>query len=264
VSRGEREEVELERLIRARPTVTRPNVVAVASPKGGVGKTTCAFLAASLLATHLKLRVVAVDANPDLGTLANLAPDQWRTERSLAELLDAAERVQTAAEVRSYVSTLPSGVHLLGAPRDAAQLAGLGVDRYGELLAFLSVFYEVVVLDLGTGVTGALARFALERADQLVLITTTEWATQQLMLDALNHLRHDQTTLVVNKVRKGDALTSMAGSFPERRLHRLVSVPHDERLALMLDSGTYSLGALHRNTRTAVKRLGLSVREQLV
>lgn len=260
---AEREEAELERLIRKGPTVTRPNIVAVASPKGGVGKTTCAFVAASLLATHLKLRVVAVDANPDFGTLADLAPDAWRTERSLVDLLGASPRVQTAAEVRGFVSPLPSGVHLLGAPRNTELLADLDVDRYGELLAFLSVFYEVLVLDLGTGVTGPLAQFALERADQLVLVTTAEWTTQKLMLDALDHLRHDHTTLVLNKVRKGDSLVGMTGSFREGRLHRLVSIPYDERLAVMLDSGTYSLGALARRTRTAVKRLGLSVREQL-
>ena len=49
----------------AQPAVTRPNIVALMSPKGGVGKTTSTFLVGNLLATHLKLRVIAVDANPD-------------------------------------------------------------------------------------------------------------------------------------------------------------------------------------------------------
>ena len=37
VSRGEREEAEVERRIRTQPAVTRPNTVALISPKGGVG-----------------------------------------------------------------------------------------------------------------------------------------------------------------------------------------------------------------------------------
>jgi hypothetical protein len=40
-----------------------------------------------MLANHLKLRVTAVDGNPDLGTLARLSPDRRRSERSLADLL---------------------------------------------------------------------------------------------------------------------------------------------------------------------------------
>src|SRR3954471_2522737 len=64
VSPAEGEEAELERRIRAQPGVTRPNTIALISPKGGVGKTTSTFLAGNLLATHLKLRAIAVDANP--------------------------------------------------------------------------------------------------------------------------------------------------------------------------------------------------------
>ena len=86
VSQGEREEAELEHRIRTQPGVTRPNTVALISPKGGVGKTTSTFLVGNLLATHLKLRVIAVDANPDFGTLARLSPDERRSERSLADL----------------------------------------------------------------------------------------------------------------------------------------------------------------------------------
>ena len=104
-------------------------------------------------------------------------------------MLDDADQLKTAAEVGRYVSRLPSGLHLLGAPRDAELTATLGPDRYGELVAFLSCFYEVVLLDLGTGVAGPLARFAIERADQVVLVTTPEWVTATVVLEALSHLR---------------------------------------------------------------------------
>src|SRR5687768_14308462 len=169
VSQPEREEAQLERRIRTQPGPTRPNTIALISPKGGVGKTTSTFLVGNLLATHLKLRGIAVDANPDFGTLARLAPDDRRSDRSLADLLDDAERLNTAAELGAYVSRLPTGLHVLGAPRDAELTATLGPQRYGDLVAFLATFYEVVLLDLGTGVAGPLARFAIERADQVVV-----------------------------------------------------------------------------------------------
>jgi MinD-like ATPase involved in chromosome partitioning or flagellar assembly len=265
VSRGERDEAELEHRIRTQPGVTRPNVVALVSPKGGVGKTTSTFLLGNLLATHLTLRVIAVDANPDFGTLARLSPDERRSERSLADLLEDASKLKTAAELNPYIARQPSGLHLLAAPRDAELTASLGPDRYGELVAFLSCFYEVVLLDLGTGVAGPLARFAIDRADQVVLITTPEWVTATVVFEALSHLRHDRTTLVLNKslLRSSD-VPVVEQRFRAQRLHRSVAIPHDQQLATMLDSGTYSLDALGRRTRIAVKQLGLSAAEQLV
>jgi MinD-like ATPase involved in chromosome partitioning or flagellar assembly len=264
-SAGERAEAELERRIRTQPAVTRANTVALLSPKGGVGKTTSTFLVGNLLAGHLRLRAIAVDANPDFGTLARLAPDDRRSEYSLADLLDNAERFRTAAELNPYVSRLPSGLHVLGAPRDREQVAGLGPDRYGELVAFLSCFYEVVLLDLGTGVGGPLARFAIEHADQVVLVTTPEWVTTTVVLEALTHLQHDRTTVALNKSMPHAADVSVIEErFRVEHLHRALAIPHDEQLAMMLDTGTYSLEALGRQTRVAIKRLGLAVAEQLV
>jgi MinD-like ATPase involved in chromosome partitioning or flagellar assembly len=265
VSTGEREEAELERLLAQPSEVSRANVVAVISPKGGVGKTTSAFVVGSLLADRLRLRAIAVDANPDFGTLAALAPDRLRCERSLADLLSDIERIETAAQLRSYVSALPSGLHLLGAPSDAEVMAGLGPEAYGELLSLLATFYELVLLDLGTGVAGELAQFAIGRADQVVLVTTPEWITSSAVLAALEHLEHERTTVVANKFHsRGPAdLSELERRLRERRLHRSVAIPYDERLAAMLDTGTYELGALERTTRLALKRLGLAVAEQL-
>jgi putative peptide zinc metalloprotease protein len=265
VSQAEREEADLERRLRSLPGVTRPNTVALISPKGGVGKTTSTFVVGNLLSAHLKLRTVAVDANPDFGTLARLAPDDRRSQRSLADLLRDADRLRTAAELAPYVSRLPTGLHVLGAPADAALTASLGPERYGELAAFLSTFYEVVLLDLGTGVAGPLARFAIERADQVVLVTTPEWVTSSVVLGALSHLQHDHTTVAINRSRMDSvAVDAIEDRFRAEHLHRAVTVPHDEQLATMLDSGTYVLDALERQTRLAVKRLGLAVAEQLI
>jgi MinD-like ATPase involved in chromosome partitioning or flagellar assembly len=265
VSNDDREEAELERRLRSQPGVTRPNTIALISPKGGVGKTTATFITGNLLAAHLRLRAIAVDANPDFGTLARLAPDDRRSERSLADLLEDADRLNTAAELTPYVSRLATGLHVLGAPHDAELTPGFGTDRYGELIAFLATFYEVVLLDLGTGVVGPLARFATGRADQIVLVTTPEWITSSVVLEALAHLRHDHTTVAINKSQVGSpGNQAIEDRLRAEHLHRAVTIPYDEQLAGMLDSGTYTLEALRRPTRVAVKRLGLAVAEQLV
>ena len=266
VSRAEREEAELEGLIRSQPGVTRPNTVAIISPKGGVGKTTNTFLLGNLLATHLKLRTIAVDTNPDFGTLGSLAPDELRTERSLADLIRDSERLETAAEIRPYVSRLPSGLHILAAPADPEAMWRMSVELYGQLVSYLGLFYEAVLLDCGTGITDPLAQFAVERSDQVVLVTTPEWVTANTVLGALDHLAHERATVVLNKAHRQTAEDRKAieQRFREQRLHRSVTIPYDERLQVMLDSGTYSLEGLGRGTRVPVKMLGLAVSEQLV
>jgi MinD-like ATPase involved in chromosome partitioning or flagellar assembly len=262
ITRVERDELELERRLRAHPGVTRPNVIAVVSPKGGVGKTTATMLVGNLLASHLKLRTVAVDASPAFGTLGRFPPAGARAGRSPAELLDAADHLATAAELSRYVARLPSGLHLLG-ERGAGRP---NAERYGELLALLCFFYEAVVVDLGPGVSAPLARLAIARADQLVLVTTPDRLTAKVVLDALDELPADQTTVLVNKAHPHpmDELRAVETCFRDRNPHRSVTVPYDRRLATMLDTGTYSLEALDATTRLPVKLLGLSVAEQLV
>lgn len=66
-SRDGVEEARLEARLARPATLTRSNVIAVISPKGGVGKTTATFLIGNLLASRLKVRAIAIDANPDFG-----------------------------------------------------------------------------------------------------------------------------------------------------------------------------------------------------
>jgi MinD-like ATPase involved in chromosome partitioning or flagellar assembly len=260
VTRPEREELELERRLRAPPLLTRPNVIAVVSPRGGVGKTTATFLAGNLLASHLKLRAIAVDANPGFGTLGRLARG-GHPERSMPDLLGDLDRIATASDVRGYVSVLPTGLHLIGAAG-----ARLEVGHYGRLLALLSCFYDAVLLDLGPGATRPLARLAIERADQLVAVTTPDRLTAKVVLHALDHLEADATTVLINRAHPHPAgeVREVEDCFRGRRPHRLVTIPNDRRLAAMLATGTYSLEALDSRTRLPVKQLGVAVAEQLV
>jgi MinD-like ATPase involved in chromosome partitioning or flagellar assembly len=263
MSSGEREEAQLESSLRRLPGVSRTNVVATLSPKGGCGKTTSTFLAGNVLASHLRLRALAVDLNPDFGTLADLAPDRARAPLSLVDLLRDKEQIGSPGELRPYVSRLPSGLHLLAAPPDPAVMAQMTPELYGELLAFLRRFYEVILLDLGTGVTAPIATFAVEHADQVVVVTTPEWITNTKVQIALSHLRLENATLVLNKVEGSAGLEATERQFSRQRLSQRVAVPADLQLKTMLDSGTFSLSGLGRSTRVPIKKLGLAVASQL-
>jgi MinD-like ATPase involved in chromosome partitioning or flagellar assembly len=264
VSAADREEAELERRLRGRPAVTRPNVLALLGAKSRVGATTGAMTIGSLLAGHLKLRAIVVETSSG-GGLARLAPPQARSERSLADLLDDLDELHTAAELNPYVSRLPIGLHVLAAPPTETVDTGYGLDHCGALVAFLSCFYEVVLLDCGTGLTAPPAQLALERADQLLLLTTPEWLAVSPLLDALTQLPPERTTLLINKshLRATDVSVieeRWRGEHPQRT----ATIPYDATLAGMLQTGTYTLDALGSETRRAIKRLGLTVAERLV
>jgi MinD superfamily P-loop ATPase len=114
-------------------------------------------------------------------------------------------------------------------------------------------------------VTGPLARFAIERADQLVVVTTPDWVTSAVVLESLSHLRHEHTTVAINKAHpRSPAVEVLEERLRAEQLHRAITIPFDQQLATMLDSGTYTLEALGPATRLAIKRLGLAVAEQLL
>lgn len=265
-SRDALKEARLEAQLAAPAPLTRPNVIAVISPKGGVGKTTVTFLIGNLLASRLKVRALAVDANPDFGTLATLAPESARNDHSLADLLAAMPRLHSTAQLWSYVSRLPSGLHVLAAPDRAEVMERMTPVMYGDLLAFVGQYYEVVLLDLGTGITDPLAQFAVGRADQVVVVTTPEWVTSTSVSSALRHLDLDRATLILNQAGPHHAYDrgAIEGHFASHQLDRSVTIPYDEQLRMMLDSGTFTLDALGRATRLPIKELGVEVARQLV
>ena len=280
-SEGERREQELEESLSGAPQATRSNTIAVVSPKGGVGKTTCTFIVGNLLAEALNLRVVAVDANRDFGTLASLTPDPGRSDRSLADLLPHVDRIDSISDVLAYVSQLPSGLHVLAAPEQAEVMAAMTPESYGDLLDLLGRFYEVILLDLGTGIVDPLAQFGIRRADQALLVTTPEYVTAEKVLGALRYLNAEagwdsggdeesinrkRLTVVLNRApseRSGDRQV-IESAFRRFGIGRHVTIPYDDRLRVMLDSATYSLDALRRDTRLPVKRLGVEVVEKLI
>jgi MinD-like ATPase involved in chromosome partitioning or flagellar assembly len=126
------------------------------------------------------------------------------------------------------------------------------------------MFYETVLLDVGAGVTSPLARFAIERADHLVLVTTPDWIVSTIVLDALSQVPRDRTTVALNAShRRSAAVAALLDCFRAENLRPAVAIPYDEQLATMLDTATYTLDALERETRVAIKRLGYAVAEQV-
>lgn len=264
---ADREEAALDALIAERTTISRPNTIAVLSPKGGVGKTTCTFLLGNLLASAANLRCVAVDANPDFGTLGSLAPDSSRASGSLADVFARMDEIHSAGELKPLVSSLSTGLDLIPAPPHAEVMAAITPELYALLVEFLSRFYDVVLLDLGTGIASPVARFALEEADQSMVVSTPDFVAASTVLGALRYLRGERLTMVLNQAPRLPSVSArqeIEHELRRQQIERHVVIPYDERLRAMLDSTTYELAALDRHTRMSIKQLGLAAAGWLV
>jgi len=259
-SRDERRvrEEQLDAVIR-RSLEGRCHTVAVISPKGGVGKTMLAFLLGSVLAKVRRDRVVVVDANPDFGTLADLVPRP--TAATISELLRILPAVTSAEQLRSVVTRTDTGMDLLAAPQDPAEMARLGSRGYAAVDELLRRHYDLVVYDCGTGFLDEITQFALRCADQVVLVCAQQLVTTKIILGAVAHLEETgfdlrRGTLVLNMAEKGGDLDlGRLYAALQGRIGGIVQVPFDPRLQRDIDLGEFGYSRLRSRTRIALKRL---------
>jgi MinD-like ATPase involved in chromosome partitioning or flagellar assembly len=186
----------LEQMILA-PRLRRCVTIAVVSPKGGVGKSTISALLGSLLAFLRRDRVVAVDTNPDWGSLGRrLVPEHpVFIDDLLAGPLQQGEL--SATQLDAQLGRGPDGLMVAPAPTDADRAAALDEAAYRTLFARLGDLVGTLVLDCGIGLGSPAARAALASAHQLVLVADGEPDTASLVAEAAERLEHHAPPLVL-------------------------------------------------------------------
>ena len=213
--------------------------VAVLSLKGGAGKTTVALGLGSTLAAIRGDRVIAVDANPDRGTLADRLPAP--SPAAIGDLLAERDSIRRYADIRGYTAQTGSRLEVLGSARDPAATAPFGEQDYRHVCAVLERFYSVCITDCGTGLLHSAMAGVLGLADQIVLVTTGSVdgaRSASACLDWLAaHGHHDLVrngVVVVTAVRRHSRTTVdldlLEGHFGAR-CRAVAVVPYDPYLA---------------------------------
>ncbi|WP_108664190.1 MinD/ParA family ATP-binding protein [Euzebya rosea] len=224
-------------IARARAPLTRSRRIVVASRKGGVGKTSVALMLGHAFAARRLDRVIAVDGDPDGGTLAH------RVARAdalhIGDLLEAMRDVHGYTSIRRFTVGTPSGLEVLATPADPDASRTYHTAEYLRILAKLNGSYGLIVLDTGTGVLDNVTAGILDAADQLVLVAgpgsdesraadqTLDWLEEQ----AAGHLVEGAVT-VLNTTWPLDGvdLDPVAAHFATRT-RAVVRLPFDAHLA---------------------------------
>ncbi|WP_083534488.1 MinD/ParA family ATP-binding protein [Gordonia desulfuricans] len=143
--------------------------IAVLSLKGGVGKTTTTVGLGSTFASLRGDRVIAVDANPDLGTLAQRIPQQ--TASTVRDLL-ADGNVYRYSDVRAHTSQAPSRLEVLASERDPAMAEAFSEEEYRGVIGILQRFYNIIITDCGTGLSHSAMNGVLDLANAIILVSS--------------------------------------------------------------------------------------------
>jgi MinD-like ATPase involved in chromosome partitioning or flagellar assembly len=144
--------------------------VAVMSLKGGVGKTTTTVGLGSTLAALRGDRVIAVDANPDRGTLSDKV--RLETRATVRDLVNEREQIQRYADVRAYTSQASSRLEVLASDQDPAVSEAFSEADYRTVTQVLEHYYSICLTDCGTGLLHSAMAGVLSLADQLVLVSS--------------------------------------------------------------------------------------------
>ncbi|MGW2659279.1 nucleotide-binding protein, partial [Streptomyces sp. NPDC001478] len=168
---GAKEEASLQHKLEVIRTPVRGCYrIAVISLKGGVGKTTVTTALGSTLASERQDRVLAIDANPDAGTLGRRV--RRETGATIRDLVQAIPSLRTYHDVRSFTSQAPSGLEIVANDVDPAISTTFNDEDYRRAIEVLGAQYPIIVTDSGTGLLYSAMRGVLDLADQLIVVAT--------------------------------------------------------------------------------------------
>ena len=236
--------------------------IAVLSLKGGVGKTTTTVGLGSIFSSLRGDRVIAVDANPDLGTLAQRIPQQTRS--TVRDLL-ADNSIYRYSDVRAHTSQSPSRLEVLASERDPAVAEAFSEDDYRGVMKVLQRFYNIIITDCGTGLSHSAMNGVLDLANALILVSspaidgarsagaTLDW----LQAHGYGHLV-SRAVVVLSSSRSGSSTidTKQLSQHFLTRCRAVQMIPFDDHLA---EGAEVDLDLLNKHTHRSLVELAAVV-----
>jgi MinD-like ATPase involved in chromosome partitioning or flagellar assembly len=257
---------ELDRRISA-PLAGGARFVPVLSRKGGVGKTTVTALLGMALADARDDRVIAVDANPDRGTLADRIARQ--SVRTVRDLVRARSEVAGYSDISALVARDETRLDVLSSDADPRVSEAFNDQDYRDVAVLAAHYYSLVLTDTGTGIVHSVMEATLELSDQLVVVAGLSVDEARLASETLTWLETNGyaeqvrgAVVVLNNARPGAPLVreSELEAHFRTRVRAVVRVPYDPAIGT---GSTIVFRDLQPGTRQAARELAAAVVEGL-
>ncbi len=212
--------------------------VPVLTRKGGVGKTTITTLLGMALADVREDRIIAVDANPDRGTLAERVAKQTRS--TVRDIVTHAAAIKDFSEFSSHVSRDETRLDVLASDTDPLLSEAFDENDYNVVADLVSRYYSMCLTDCGTGIVHSVMRATLRRADSIVVVSGGSVDEARLASETLTWLEaNDYGELVrnavvaINTATQGTNLVKLdeIDAHFSSRVRAVVRMPYDAELA---------------------------------
>lgn len=237
--------------------------VPVLSRKGGVGKTTVTALLGMALADARDDRVIAVDANPDRGTLADRIGR--RSGKTVRDLVREVDGIRGFNDLSGLVARDETRLDVLASDTDPHVSEAFDDDDYRRVAEIAAHYYSVVLTDTGTGIVHAVMDATLAVADQIVIVAGSSIDEARLASETLTWLESNgyadrvrSAIVVVNTTRPGTQMvrTEELDTHFRTRVRSVVRLPYDPHIAA---GSVLSFRDLQPATRAAARELAATL-----
>ncbi|MEU0497112.1 MinD/ParA family protein [Mycobacterium sp. NPDC006124] len=207
--------------------------------KGGVGKTAVTVALGSSLSKIRGDRILAVDADPDGGNLADRAGRQ--SAATVADLLSDKE-LSRYNDIRAYTSMNGSNLEVLSSEEYSGARREFNDEDWKGAVGIVSRYYNLVLADCGAGLFQPASRGVLSTVSGLVIVAsasidgarqaavTMDWLRQNGYQDLLG-----RSCVVINHVTPGKPNIDVEDLVQQFERHvpagRVVVLPWDKHIA---------------------------------
>ncbi len=239
--------------------------VPVLTRKGGVGKTTVTALLGMALADARDDRTIAIDANPDRGTLAERIGKH--TDRTVRDVVRDAESIRGYTEFSTMVARDETRLDVLASDTDPHLSEAFSAADYDVVADLASQYYSLVLTDCGTGIVHSVMSATLRRADAIVVVSGSSVDEARLASETLSWLENNgyqhlvsNAVVALNTATQGSHMVNL-GEIERHftsRVREIVRIPYDPQLAA---GSAISFKDLKPVTRHAARTLAALVVE---
>ncbi len=237
--------------------------VPILTRKGGVGKTTVSTLLGMALSLSREDRIIAIDANPDRGTLSERVSKSTRF--TVRDVVNRAAAIDGFTDFSTMVSRDVTRLDVLASDSDPMLSEAFDEGDYNVVADMAARYYSIVLTDCGTGIVHSVMRPTLQRANGLVIVSGGSVDEARLASETLTWLEANgygdlvrNSIVALNTATQGTNLVKLdeIEQHFKTRVRHVVRIPYDPALAA---GSVIKFASLRKGTRDAARELAALV-----